>query len=174
MTARSSQIWDPVLRSLHWVFACCFVMNYWVLAPGDFWHRAVGYLLFSVTILRLVWGFTGPPNARFNLHAFQLAQWRHHFQQISQRRLDPLSGHNPFGFVWLYLALSLFLSLATSGFLLEEVDYFFGSDRLEWLHGLLADVLFGLVCVHVLAVFIVQWWGKISLVKPMLTGKRRW
>lgn len=174
MTDRATNIWDPVLRLLHWVTAICFVLNYWLLEQGDFWHRFVGYLLFSVVIVRLIWGFTGPPNARFSLTIFQFTRWQQHFQQLNKRQVDPHEGHNPFGFMWLYLSLCLFLSIAVTGFLLEEVDYFFGSDQLESIHGMLADTLFIFICVHVLAVFIVQWWGKISLIKPMLTGNRRY
>lgn len=173
MTDKGLMIWDPVLRLLHWVTACCFVLNYWVLEQGDFWHRFVGYLLFFMVLVRLIWGFTGPKNARFSLCVLQKSSWQQHFSQLKGRHLHAHEGHNPFGFLWLYASLALFAALATTGFLLEEVDYFFGSDRLEFIHGTLADTLFAGVCIHVLAVFLVQWWGKISLIKPMFTGKRR-
>ncbi len=174
MSDRVITVWDPVLRLLHWVTALCFVLNYWVWAQGEFWHRATGYLLFCVVLLRLVWGITGPEPARFSLKALHKTQWKHHFTQLKNRCLDPHEGHNPFGFLWLYACLGLCSALALTGFMLEEVDYFFGSDQLESVHGLLADTLFVLACIHVTAVFILQWWGKLSLVKPMLTGKRRY
>jgi cytochrome b len=172
MTPHRLMIWDPVLRFLHWSFASCFVMNYWILEQGDFWHRCVGYLLLLLVIARLIWGFTGPDNAKFSVCIFQKSCWQAHFEQLKRRQLHPHEGHNPFGYLWLYVTLGLFIALATTGFLLEEVDYFFGSDRLELIHGTFANTLFALACVHVLAVILVQWWGSISLIKPMITGKR--
>jgi cytochrome b len=56
-------------------------------------------------------------------------------------------------------------------FLLEEIDYFFGSDLLETIHGALADALWLLALIHVCAVLILQWWGRIALIQPMLAGK---
>ena len=166
-------IWDPLLRLLHWVFFVCFILNYWVLETGEFWHRTTGLLALLTVLCRVFWGFYGPENARFSVKALSKQQWLAHFKHIRQRQFDPKQGHNPFGYVLLYAVLAIFAALAITGLLLEEVDYFFGSDRLEFIHGTLADLLFVLACIHVAAVFLMQWWGNIGLIKPMLTGKRK-
>ena len=166
-------IWDPVLRLLHWVAVLMFVLNYWIFETGSFWHKAAGYTLFLVVIVRLLWGRLGPHNARFSIRALDKTHWQAHFHHLRHRQIAPDSGHNPFGYLWLYLSLLLFSALTTTGFLLEEIDYFFGSDALETLHGRLADSLFVLACVHVVAVLGLQWWGRIALIKPMITGKRK-
>jgi cytochrome b len=173
LAGESLRIWDPVLRTLHWVTACLFVLNYWVLEPGSDWHQYLGYAMACVVVVRLVWGRFGPTHARFSLQALAPAHWREHVRELRARAIPPGSGHNPFGYLWLYASLGLFASLALSGFLLEEVDYFFGSDLLESLHGLFADTLFVLACIHVAAVILVGWWGRIELIRPMLTGMRR-
>lgn len=166
-------VWDPLLRLLHWVFFVCFILNYWVLETGGLWHRITGLLALTAVLCRLFWGFYGPANARFSVKALSTQRWRAHLRHIRQRQFDPRQGHNPFGYVLLYAVLTLFAALAVTGLLLEEVDYFFGSDRLERIHGTLADIVFVLACTHIAAVFIMQWWGKVALIKPMLTGKRR-
>lgn len=123
-------------------------------------------------MIRIYWGFYGPTNACFNLKCFHLNAWKHHFAELKRRQFSASEGHNPFGYIWLYLALILLCTLAATGFMLEEIDYFFGSDKLEAVHGYLADALFALVCIHIFAVFLMQWWGGIALIKPMITGKR--
>ncbi len=67
---------------------------------------------------------------------------------------------------------TLFIALAVSGFMFEEIDMFFGNALLESLHAIFANVLYGIVIVHILAVVFVGWWGRIELIKPMITGKR--
>ncbi len=173
MVGEPFRIWDPVLRTLHWVTASIFILNYWVLEPGGDWHQYLGYVMACVVLTRVLWGMLGPVNARFSLQALGAAHWREHLRELRARTIAPDTGHNPFGYLWLYATLGLFATLALSGFLLEEVDYFFGSDLLEGLHGLIADTIFVLACVHVAAVLVVGWWGRIELIRPMLTGLRR-
>lgn len=173
MAVPNQQIWDPVLRLLHWLLSLVFVVNYWLLEHGEFWHRTVGYAGLFIVLCRIVWGYYGPPRARFSWQAITPRAWRLHLLHLQTRQFDADAGHNPFGFLWLYLTLTLVLALATSGFLLEEVDYFFGSDRLESLHGWFADTLFVLAMVHVVAVLLMQWWGRTALIRPMITGKRQ-
>lgn len=73
----------------------------------------------------------------------------------------------------IYALMGLFVLQASSGFLMEEVDYFFGSDEVEAVHAYTADAIFVLVLIHVVAVVVVAWAGRIQLLRPMLTGKRR-
>ena len=67
----------------------------------------------------------------------------------------------------------LFIALATTGFLLEETDYFFGSSLVENIHSILANSLYSIVIVHIAAIVLVGWWGRVSLITPMITGKRK-
>ena len=69
--------------------------------------------------------------------------------------------------------ITLLLGLGITGFMMEEIDAMFGNSTLEWIHSIMADVLYGCVLVHVAAVFAVQYIGNIQLVRPMLTGWRK-
>lgn len=71
------------------------------------------------------------------------------------------------------LTWGIFIALAVTGFLLEEVDYFFGSSQIEYIHSLLADFMYALALIHVAAILLVSYIGKISLIPPMITGKRK-
>jgi len=56
---------------------------------------------------------------------------------------------------------------------MEEIDAMFGNSTLEWIHSIMADVLYACVLVHIAAVFLVQYLGNVQLIRPMLTGWRK-
>jgi cytochrome b len=63
--------------------------------------------------------------------------------------------------------------LASTGWLHEEVDALYGNDLLQQIHAYTAHTLWIGALVHVAAVFVVQYAGRIELVRPMITGRRR-
>ena len=69
--------------------------------------------------------------------------------------------------------VALMLGLGISGFMMEEIDAMFGNSTLEWIHGMMADVLYACVLVHIGSVFVVQYVGNIQLIRPMLSGWRK-
>ncbi|MDP5031500.1 cytochrome b/b6 domain-containing protein, partial [Paraglaciecola sp.] len=107
-------------------------------------------------------------HVRLGLDKFAL-----HFSHLKNRKIPAKTGHNPIGWLMILFTWLLFIGLAITGFMLEEVDYFFGSSLLEDIHSILSDVLYVFVLIHIAAVFFIAWWGKISLIKPMITGKRK-
>jgi len=73
----------------------------------------------------------------------------------------------------IYLVFLLITILTVTGWLHEEVDALFGNDFLQETHELAAHVLWIAALVHIASVFVVQHIGKIELVRPMITGRRR-
>lgn len=65
------------------------------------------------------------------------------------------------------------LALAVTGFMLQEIDYFWGEEWLEALHTLIADGLAALVCIHVLAALIESLRLRDNLPLSMITGRRK-
>ncbi|HAE90055.1 MAG TPA: cytochrome B [Idiomarina sp.] len=166
------QIWDIGIRLFHWSIALAFVLNYFLLEPGETAHQIAGYYAFAWLIFRVVWGFLGPQRARFSDFFPTPSRIKTHITQLKQRQLPRDAGHNPLGGVVILLMMVLLAYQATTGFMLEEVDAFYGSSMLEDLHELGAHTLFALVCLHIIAVIFVQWWGRIQLIRPMITGRR--
>ena len=74
-----------MLRTLHWVTASIFILNYWVLEPGGDWHQYLGYAMTCVVLTRVLWGLLGPANARFSLQALGRAHWREHVRELRAR-----------------------------------------------------------------------------------------
>ncbi|SMQ58963.1 Cytochrome b [Pseudidiomarina planktonica] len=170
---RDIVIWDGFIRVYHWLLVVLFSLNYFVLEPGGTLHQIAGYSIAGLIIARFVWGFYGSHYARFANFKPSRSALRKHLAHLRQRGLPANSGHNPVGALMIYALMGLFVLQAGSGFLMEEVDYFFGSDEVEAVHAYTADAIFVLVLIHVVAVVLVAWIGRIQLLRPMLTGKRR-
>jgi len=99
--------------------------------------------------------------------------FKEHLQHLKLRNVPVQTGHNPFGWLMIFTVIGLFFGLGITGFLMEEVDALFGNSTLEWVHSILADVLYACVLVHIAAVFFVQYRGRVQLLRPMITGLRR-
>lgn len=166
-------IWDPLVRSGHWLLASVFTLNYFVLEPGDKPHQWLGYFAAAIVLLRLVHGFTRQGYSSFSSIDLSAHAFKNHLLHLKQRKIPTQSGHNPFGWLMVFALLTLFICQAISGYLLQETDYFFGSDLMQSLHALGADLLFICVCLHLAAVMLVTVLGRISLVMPMISGYRR-
>jgi len=167
-------IWDKIVRLCHWSLVVCFVVNYFIVEPGRLIHEIAGYSAVALLTLRIVWGVTRPASSFASLKHIDLSRdaFQTHLTHIKHRNTPAHSGHNPLGWLMVMLVVVLFVILGVTGFMMEEIDAFFGSSTLDQIHSVTADILYGAVCVHVLAVIIVQWRGNISLIRPMISGKR--
>lgn len=170
---RDIVIWDAFIRVYHWLLVILFSLNYFVLEPGGTLHQLAGYSIVALITARFVWGFYGSHHARFANFKPSRSALRKHLAHLHQRQLPATSGHNPVGALMIYALMGLFVLQAGSGFLMEEVDYFFGSDPVNTFHAYTADAIFVLVLIHIAAVVLVGQLGRIQLIRPMLTGKRR-
>ncbi len=166
-------IWDPVVRIFHWTLAAVVVANYWLTEPGEDVHTWLGYTAVAAVLVRVVWGFLGTKHARFADFPVSLAALREHFGELRARALPADAGHNPLGAMMIYLMFFLVGLLACTGWLHEEVDALYGNDLLQQVHAYAAHTLWIGAMIHVAAVFIVQHVGRIELLRPMITGRRR-
>lgn len=150
----------------------CYCLNYFILEPGSLLHQGAGYLAALLVLLRVVWGFVGSSHARFSTFHLTPTALKEHIQHLKDREVPVDTGHNPMGWLMVFALMFLFLFQAATGFMLEEIDAFFGNSTVKTLHSLSADIIFICVLLHVTAVVVVTHFGRISLVKPMITGYR--
>ena len=165
------KIWDGFVRFFHWSVACLFLLDFWVLEDGDPLHEWAGYVLGALVLLRIIWGFIGPQNARFSNFMPTPEGINSHLQKLKTGQLDPRHGHNPLGGAMVMLLLFLLILVAVSGWMLT-LDMFWGEDWVEEFHEISANVTMAAVVVHVSAIILVEKLTNISLIKTMLTGKR--
>jgi cytochrome b len=82
-------------------------------------------------------------------------------------------GHSPLGALVMIAMMLAMLGLGISGYMMEEIDRFWGEDWVEDLHESIANVLAALVCLHILAAVIESIRLRENLPLSMITGKRR-
>ncbi|MCL7461822.1 cytochrome b/b6 domain-containing protein [Pseudomonas sp. NW5] len=173
MSAATVRLWDPLIRVFHWSLAGTFVANYALNEAGERWHNWLGYYALGWLLVRLVWGFIGTPAARWAdfwpTRARLLAHWRSLRGGRPMHRL----GHSPIGALVMILMMLCILGLGVSGFLMTEIDYFWGEELPEEIHEALANTLAALVGLHVAAALLESLRLKENLPLSMITGRRR-
>lgn len=165
------QIWDLFVRIFHWTVAIGFLLNYWVLEEGDPPHEWAGYLILALVSVRIVWGFIGPPNARFINFCPTPHRIQHHIHQLRTKQVDRCEGHNPLGGAMVIALMLMLLFTGITGWMQTWSDLR-GEDWIEELHEFAANFTLFLVVIHISAVFIMTKVTAIPLLKTMITGKR--
>ena len=166
-------LWDPLVRAFHWTLAAAFVLNRFFTEAGDRPHQVLGYVAVALIAFRVAWGF-GPTGA---------ARWAHfwptgpriaaHLRELKQGRPLPRLGHSPLGAVVMLTMMSGIVALGITGYAMQEIDYFWGDERIERLHSLIADAVTALAACHVVAAVIQSLWLRENLPLSMVTGRRR-
>lgn len=124
-------------------------------------------------LVRLVWGFIGPRSARWVDFWPTPTRLNAHVRSLLSGRPHHRLGHSPIGAVVMLLMLLALLVIGVSGFLMQEVDALWGADWPLQIHETAANVLLGLVCVHVLAAVFESIQVRDNLPLSMLTGRRK-
>lgn len=162
-------IWDRLVRLTHWSIALLFLVNYWLLEEGDDAHEWAGYLVLAILAVRLIWGFTGPNNARlssfFPTPKRVLAAMANFAEQHAHTHDQPR--HTAIAGMMIVFLWTGLLLVGISGWL-QKTDMFWGEDWVEWLHTWSAHAVMAAVVIHVLAIVVIQKRLGISLLRPML------
>lgn len=167
------RIWHPLIRIIHWLLVAIFIANYFILEAGSQWHQWLGYTAVAAIAVRITWGFVDNSYGNFKTIELSKQALQEHLQHLKQRQTPIESGHNPLGWLMVFAVILLFFGLGVTGFMMEEIDRFFGNSKLEEIHEWLANFLYAAAIIHVAAVIVTGWRGRIELIRPMLTGKRR-
>jgi cytochrome b len=176
------RVWDLPTRLFHWLLALA-VLGLLVTAQlgGSWmnWHFRFGYVVLSLLLFRLGWGFAGGHWSRFSQFCYAP---RHSLAYL--RGTSPLAhrvGHNPLG-AWSVFALLLALlaQVATGLFSDDEIAFYGPLTRLvsgdtvvlaTWYHKAVGKwLVLALVVLHVLAILAYKLFKGEGLTRPMITG----
>ncbi|GGY69753.1 cytochrome b561 [Cellvibrio zantedeschiae] len=166
-------LWDPLVRLFHWSIAGVFVANYWINETGEDWHEWLGYFAVCWLLVRFVWGFLAKGAARWSDFFPTYSRLKLHLHALIKREDYHRLGHSPLGALVMILMMLLILVLGISGFMMEEIDYFWGEDWVQDLHGWCAHALLCLVFIHLGAALFESYRLKENLPLSMITGKRK-
>jgi len=177
------RVWDPLVRFFHWSLASAFLIAF--ITEDDFMivHSWAGYLILSLLMIRLIWGFIGTRHARFSDFVYRPATIRVFLKDTLRFRARRYIGHNPAGGAMVIMLMLSLLVTAGSGMLLfgaaEQsgplAQWFAQSgsawaDPLEEVHELFANFTLLLVIIHVVGVIIESLIHRENLVSAMISG----
>ncbi len=180
------QVWDPLVRLLHWGLVGCFALA-WL--TGDEWlslHVVLGYTLLAIVLLRTLWGFIGPRHARFSDFVYGPRRVLDYLRAIRADHPQRYIGHNPAGGAMVVALLLALLITGLSGLALYGATEFsgplapwlagLGHDGAEWLEGLhevAANATLLLALLHLGGVILASLQHDENLVRAMVTGRKR-
>lgn len=107
--------WDPVVKITHWLIALAVLANAVFTEEGSSRHIWVGYGLAAILALRLLWGLTGPPEARFRAYWLSPRKALGHIRDIRNSTLTRHSSHNPLGAMMVYAIWACLLTIIGTG-----------------------------------------------------------
>lgn len=163
-------VWDPLVRALHWGMVASVTVA-WLVSEGAV-HDCAGYILLALVALRIVWGFVGPPHARFADFIRSHRSTLLYARLVIAGREPRYMGHNPLGGWMIVALLATALAAAISGWV-YTTDAFWGVAWVERVHVFFAELLLVLAALHVAGVAFTSIRQRENLVAAMLHGKKR-
>jgi len=163
-------VWDLPVRVFHWLLAASFA-GAWLTAEQEGWrllHVTLGCTVLALAVLRLVWGVVGSRHARFAAFVRGPRAVASYLGGLARGKPQHYLGHNPAGGLAIVALLALAITAAATGL----ATYTLG-DAWEEVHETLANLMLGLVGVHVAAVVVSCWLHRENLVAAMVTGRKR-
>ncbi len=178
------RIWDLPTRSFHILLALCVAG---LIATGEIglmqFHFWLGYLVLTLVLFRLVWGFVGGHWSRFIHFVPSPSKLRAYLQAIRAQQAPPSIGHNPLGALSVLGMLSVLLLQVFSGFMSDDEIASTGpwtalvpADWVELATTYHSDIgkvlLILLIALHVGTVLYYKRIKHDDLITPMLTGDK--
>lgn len=192
--------WDPLIRISHWAIALAVIVNGLIDKPGGIVHIWIGWAVMGLLIIRLIWGFVGPREARFSSFPPDPRAAMSHLANLFRGRVREYPSHNPAGAMmvyalWFCLALVIGTGLVmTSGkspitiaeekaavaagdwsvLVNDDAEADDGdhrtSDLAGEIHEVAANLMLILALIHVGGVAVESRALRRNLVRPMITG----
>ncbi|KJS40041.1 MAG: cytochrome B561 [Rhodospirillaceae bacterium BRH_c57] len=168
---RDVRVWDPLVRLFHWSLVGAMATAFLAEDVANI-HNTAGYIALGLVVFRLVWGVVGTRHARFTDFVTRPRTVVAYVGSLFKGHADRYMGHNPAGGLMI-LALLFGVAVTAGSGALMVTDRFWGVGWLEDIHEMAANVMLGLVAVHVLGVVVSSLLHRENLVRAMVTGRKR-
>jgi cytochrome b len=182
-TTRRGLVWDVPVRTVHWLLVVC-VAGAWLTRDARLLdlHAACGYCATVLLAFRIVWGFIGPPHARFSHFTYSPRATFAYLRGALRATPSHFTGHNPAGSWAVYALLSLMGVICVSGIIAIAGMFGLGpipfpvaataADVAREIHEWLAWALLFVIAAHVAGAIWGGWVHKENLVASMVTGRK--
>ena len=181
------KVWDLPTRLFHWLLVVFVVVSFTTAEIGGNampYHQKSGYIILTLLLFRIAWGFFGGRSSRFVSFVCSPATVLRYVTESLSRRSPRYFGHNPLG-GWSIIATLLALLLQAGTGLFANDDIFTegplahlvskaASDWLTRIHRLNSDLIVILVVIHVMAIIFYLLVKRDNLITPMITGFKMW
>ena len=166
-------VWDPLVRGFHWLLAAAFLLDRFVVEGGDAAHEWLGYAAVALVVLRGAWGLVARGAARWSDFWPTPQRVVEHCRDLVRGRPHRRLGHSPLGALVMIAMMLGIVALGVTGYAMEEIDYFWGDERLHRIHDWTSDIVTALAALHILAAIVQSLWLRENLPLSMITGRRR-
>lgn len=183
--SRSVAVWDLPTRLFHWSLVLLVSINLFLISPrggtATVIHFVAGYAIAGLLLFRLLWGFVGSPHSRF---ADFLRPWsvvRPYVERLARLSPPHSVGHNPLGGWMIAAMLATLIGMVVTGLFaagrraagpFAALIPSTASHLVGELHQLIANLMIGLVILH-LAGILGDWLlTRDNLIKSMITGRK--
>lgn len=165
-------VWDPLVRIFHWSLVVGFAVAYLTGDEWDFAHEIVGYIVTTLIVIRVLWGFFGTRHARFRDFVSRPETTLAFVRDSLRFRAKRYLGHNPAGGAMVVALITVITGLCITGILLT-IGAYREAKWLEEIHEVLANGALVLIGLHVLGVALASFEHRENLAKAMFTVKKR-
>ncbi|HEX7533482.1 MAG TPA: cytochrome b/b6 domain-containing protein, partial [Methyloceanibacter sp.] len=134
-------------------------------------------------LARIVWGFAGPPHARFSDFVYAPATDFRYVRDLLLFKAKRYLGHSPGGGAMVVVLLVFLAATVATGLVVYGGDQQAGplagmftkdtGEAVEEVHELIANITLALVLVHVAAVLLASFVHRENLARAMVTGYKR-
>jgi len=97
-------VWDLFVRFFHWSLVLLFFVAYFTGDEKGVLHRYVGYAIFGLVLVRIVWGFCGTKYALFSDFICPPAKALNYLKELASGKPKYYTGHNPAA-AWMIISL---------------------------------------------------------------------
>jgi cytochrome b len=176
-------VWDRFVRLFHWTLVVAFTVAYVTEDPLTV-HVWAGYVVGALVVARVVWGFVGPPHARFSDFLYAPAvTFRYVRDLFLFRNGERHLGHSPGGGYMVILLLAFLAATVVTGLIVYGGEQQAGplagmfteaaGEAMEEWHELFANITLALVFIHIAAVILSSVVYRENLVRAMVSGYKR-
>jgi len=165
-------VWDPLVRLFHWSLVVSFAVAWLSAEDWADLHEWAGYAAAALIAFRLFWGVVGSNYARFRQFVRPPATIMSFTRALWHRQEPRYIGHNPLGSLMILALMAAMAITALTGWM-YTLDAFWGEEWVEETHEAMANLMLGMVALHIAGVLYASYAHKENLVRAMFTGKKR-
>ncbi len=112
---KTTKVWDLPVRIFHWSLVTFFAISYLTGDELETVHAWSGYIVTTLILFRILWGFIGTKYARFSDFIYSPAEVKAYLKSLLTTSPRHYLGHNPAGGVMVLVLLASLVFTTFSG-----------------------------------------------------------